>query len=179
MEGFSGLGAGVNNEFEIVKNGVASVFSTAGSAIEEFVTKGTGDIRELSRSIIAEVGKAVAKLILLRVLQSASGLAGGGGISGFLGNTAQSFLTQRATGGPAGPGKPFLVGERGPEIFTPPTAGTVSPLSGAGFTPQVNVQVVNVTDPDEIPRLMQSREGQQAILNTLSRNPQKARAAIG
>lgn len=55
------------------------------------------------------------------------GSSGGGGIGGFL---AQSFgallgLPGRATGGPVSPGRAFLVGESGPEIFVPTSSGRV------------------------------------------------------
>jgi phage-related minor tail protein len=34
----------------------------------------------------------------------------------------------RATGGPVSPGRPFLVGERGPELFVPTSSGSVATL---------------------------------------------------
>ena len=51
---------------------------------------------------------------------------GGGGIARTsIGDRA--YLASRATGGPVTPGQPTLVGEQGPEVFTPHTAGTVTP----------------------------------------------------
>lgn len=51
----------------------------------------------------------------------------GGGIGGFF---AQSFgalfgLPGRASGGPVSPGRAFLVGESGPEIFVPTSSGRI------------------------------------------------------
>ena len=48
-----------------------------------------------------------------------------------------SQLPQRATGGPVTSGKPFLVGERGPELFVPNTNGNIVP----NFSSNVNVNV--------------------------------------
>lgn len=42
-------------------------------------------------------------------------------------------LTGRALGGPVSAGTPYLVGEQGPEVFTPSTSGTIIP-NGAGGT---------------------------------------------
>ena len=44
-----------------------------------------------------------------------------------LSNGAQSLLPARAEGGPVQSGKPYLVGERGPEIVVPAQNGTVIP----------------------------------------------------
>ena len=39
-------------------------------------------------------------------------------------------LPGRATGGPVSPGQPYLVGENGPEMFVPTSAGAVAPNGG-------------------------------------------------
>jgi hypothetical protein len=44
---------------------------------------------------------------------------------------AEPFLDRRARGGPVSSGHPYLVGERGPEVFTPGRAGSVSPSMNA------------------------------------------------
>lgn len=45
----------------------------------------------------------------------------------------------RALGGPVGPNRPYLVGERGPELFVPSTAGAVHAGRGSGATMEVNI----------------------------------------
>ncbi len=56
----------------------------------------------------------------------------------------------RAGGGPVAPGQSFLVGERGPELFTPGAAGSVRPLSASGLT--VNIALPGVSDADSFRR---------------------------
>jgi len=56
----------------------------------------------------------------------------GGGIAGIVGGLLG--LPGRATGGPVSPGRPFLVGERGPEIFVPTSAGRIE--TGTGGRPR-------------------------------------------
>lgn len=52
---------------------------------------------------------------------------------GIQGNLAKSFGGARANGGPVVPGKTYLVGENGPEWFSPGAAGgQITPMGGAG-----------------------------------------------
>ena len=64
----------------------------------------------------------------------------GVGSAGGVGATANDLTRHLANGGSAQRGKSYLVGERGPEIFTPGATGTVSPNHAMGAT---NI-VVNV-----------------------------------
>jgi hypothetical protein len=58
----------------------------------------------------------------------------GGAIASFTGATSYDVPTgTRASGGGVQANKPYLVGERGAEMFTPSTSGTISP-SGGGTT---------------------------------------------
>lgn len=66
-----------------------------------------------------------------------------GGAAGDLFKWFGSFGGARADGGPVRAGRPYLVGERGPEIVVPKTAGTVLPTGtpmGGSSTYQVIVQ---------------------------------------
>jgi len=66
---------------------------------------------------------------------------------------AMRFRGARALGGPVAPGGSYLVGERGPELFTPSSSGNITPnnaLGGANIT--VNV---NGGDPNQILRVLQ------------------------
>lgn len=60
------------------------------------------------------------------------GLGGGGGGGGLLGAIGGLFGGARATGGPVAAGIGYLVGERGPEMFVPNTAGQIVPNGAMG-----------------------------------------------
>ena len=88
------------------------------------------------------------------------------------GNTAavdaMRFRGARALGGPVAGGSTYLVGERGPELFTPGTSGSITPnnaLGGGGNTITVNV---NGGDPNQIVRVLQQyvRQSGPVPLNT-------------
>lgn len=165
---------------------IAGQFTNALDSVVNFANGGAASISDFARSAVADLQRVFLQLLLVNSLKSLATSSFGGGAGGIFGQLATAiggsgvFGGARANGGPVGPGKAFLVGEKGPELFVPPGRGNVIANDAlGGAPPQVNVQVVNVSDPDEIPRAMMSREGQQAILNTISRNPQKSRAAMG
>jgi hypothetical protein len=86
-------------------------------------------------------------------LEYASYLARGaeyGGISEFDALTLAGISGTRANGGPVMGGGTYLVGERGPELFTPLSSGSITPnnaLGGGGANITVNV---NGGDPNQV-----------------------------
>lgn len=88
---------------------------------------GFEDLRKIAFSVI----DSIANQAMTNLLGSI-GLGGGGGSGGSggllnLGTALASIfgLPGRATGGPVSPGRGYLVGERGPELFVPTSAGRV------------------------------------------------------
>jgi len=88
------------------------------------------------------------------------------------GNTAavdaMRFRGARALGGPVAGGSTYLVGERGPELFTPGTSGSITPnnaLGSGGNTITVNV---NGGDPNSIVRALQQYVRQNGSLSLLT-----------
>ena len=71
-----------------------------------------------------------------------------------IGDTSGNFFAApRANGGPVSQGSSYLVGERGPEIFTPSGGGMITPNSAiGGNTITVNVQGA---DPQAVVRALQ------------------------
>lgn len=80
-------------------------------------------------------------------------------------------------GGARQAGSPFLVGEKGPELFTPATAGTVTPnhqLPSGGNTVNFNITTV---DAQSFGALLDTRRGQIVnMINTALNN--KGQAAL-
>jgi hypothetical protein len=74
------------------------------------------------------------------------------------GNTAavdaMRFRGARAMGGPVAGGSTYLVGERGPELFTPGTSGSITPNNALGGGTSITVNV-NGGDPNSIVRALQ------------------------
>jgi hypothetical protein len=67
---------------------------------------------------------------------------------------AMRFRGARALGGPVAPGGSYLVGERGPELFTPSSSGNITPNGAMGGGANITVNV-NGGDPNSIVRALQ------------------------
>jgi len=57
---------------------------------------------------------------------------------------------KREFGGPVSTGRPYLVGERGPELFTPQTAGEIQPNSSGATTVNISINAVDTEGFDEL-----------------------------
>lgn len=84
---------------------------------------------------LGEVASGILKDISSQLLKFALGSFGGGGILGAIGGMF------RADGGPVSAGKPYIVGERGPEVFTPKRTGTIIPNDAMGGSTSIVVNV--------------------------------------
>ena len=136
-------------ELENGAKAFGSVMGNMESALDNFVRTGKLSFKSLARSIIQD-------LIAIQLRASATGLfkslfgmyaSGGFGTGNAFGNAdLGGFL---ADGGSANANTPYVVGERGPELFVPRSSGTVIPnhaLAGAGGTTMVTNNYINAID---------------------------------
>lgn len=77
----------------------------------------------------------------------------------------------RETGGPALPGKTYLVGERGPELFSPAQSNSVASSESRGGRDPVKVIVNNYTDVQ--PEVTERQEGNEKVIEVLIRRVKK------
>jgi lambda family phage tail tape measure protein len=123
-----------------------SVMGNMESALDNFVRTGKLSFKSLARSIIQD-------LIAIQLKASASSLfksfLGGFGFMNDKGGMELSGSLGFADGGNPPVGKASIVGERGPELFVPRTAGTIIPnhaLAGVGGTTMVTNNYINAID---------------------------------
>lgn len=117
------------------------VTSNMESAIDKFVETGKFSFSDFARSVIQDLLKIELKAQATQLLK---GLQSGAG--SFLGS-----IFGFAEGGNPPINKPSIVGENGPELFVPKTAGTVIPnneLSGKSTTPTQTNIVYNINAID-------------------------------
>jgi lambda family phage tail tape measure protein len=124
----------------------SSVMGNMESALDNFVRTGKLSFKSLARSIIQD-------LIAIQLKASASSifktLLGGFGFMNDKGGMEVSGSLGFADGGNPPVGKASIVGERGPELFVPRTAGTIIPnhaLGGMGGTTMVTNNYINAID---------------------------------
>ncbi len=123
-------------------------FSRAGNVLERgllgAVRRGSLGFADLQRTALSVIDSIAAQAI--RGLGGGGSSSGGGGIGGLLGLGTSLLgaalgLPGRATGGPVAPGRGYLVGERGPELFVPTSAGRIETGNGGGGTRDVRVAI--------------------------------------
>lgn len=122
---------------------IEDAFATAGQSIQSSLAsaayRGELSMKKLTQSLLRDLRRFAIDSLVRQPVQNLltnvlSGAFGGG----------------RANGGVVAPGQSFLVGERGPELFTPAGAGTVSPINGGGMV--VNISLPGVTDVQSFQR---------------------------
>jgi len=116
--------------FELTQDAITQTWGKIGSAIDDMVDNGKSSFSDLADSILKDLAKMIIKAYIFKAL------TGLGGSLGF----DMSFLEGKATGGPVDGKTPYMVGERGPELFVPQGAGNIIPnhrlQSGGGSSTQ-------------------------------------------
>ena len=126
------LGSSVNRAGALIENALGRAIRTGKFGFE--------DLKRVGLSVLAEIASAAVR----------SAVGGGGqngGQSGgllALGLSALGSLLGgspgRATGGPVSPGRAYMVGERGPELFVPTSSGTVvAPRQGGARDVRISI----------------------------------------
>lgn len=154
----SGLGTGAERAGRLIESGLARAIRSG--------RFGFDDLRATALSSLNEIAAATVRTGLSALL---GGGSGGGIVS--LGSALIGALTGlpgRATGGPVSPGRAYLVGERGPEMFVPTASGMVAPTGGG--VREVRVSIAINAPPDTAPAMLarSSRQVARAVRAALS-----------
>jgi len=126
---------------KLAEEATLGLFSKMNDAITQLVTTG--------KTSFADLAKSFGQMILQMVLKQQAAKAA---------TAATGFLTDlfgglfKAEGGPVKGNQPYIVGEKGPELFVPPSAGKIIPNnqmgskavgSGAISAPITNTYITN------------------------------------
>jgi hypothetical protein len=127
---------------------------------------GFDDLAKIGVKALDEIARAAIGIAFPAI--GSGGGGGGGGLLSLLGGLLG--LPGRATGGPVSPGRPYWVGERGPELFVPTSAGQVAPASGPGGGRDVRVSITVNAAADAAPRALaqSSRQVARAVRAALA-----------
>jgi hypothetical protein len=158
----SGLQARLQKELDrigaVLREGFKDILGGIGEDLGNLLSgKGFGqEIFQVMGSLISQIGKAlisygIVKSELDKIL-GAGGLAIPGGVAiaaGVLAIAAgqlikNSQVKARAVGGPVDRNSPYLVGERGPELFVPSNSGKIIPNNSLGSIQGSAMQMVKV-----------------------------------
>ncbi len=115
------FGAGVERAGQVLESTLSRAIRTGKFGFE--------DLKRVALSVLAEIATST-------ISAGFGGSKGSGQGAGGLVNAGLQILGAflgapgRATGGPVSPGRPYVVGERGPELFVPTSSGIVQPSGG-------------------------------------------------
>jgi hypothetical protein len=143
-----GIGSAFANSFK----GVASGAMTAQEALSAFFQTVADRFLDMAAQIIAKWIEMTILNSALRLFPGGTLFTGAGPVSGAAafsgagigsaGFSLPPLIPMRAAGGPVMAGSPYIVGERGPELFVPGRSGGIVPNDSLGMG-SANV-VVNV-----------------------------------
>ena len=120
-----------------IQQAVERSFNAVSGTIARAALSGQDSISQLTASVLADFDRIAASQFIVKPIESiATSLAG----------SLLSVAGARATGGPVMPGSSYLVGENGPELFTPSGSGQIT--SNAALTSRGASVTVNITTPD-------------------------------
>jgi phage-related minor tail protein len=129
-----------------------TVFGALSASIDNFVRTGKLSFKDLTVSVIQNMLAMEMKLQAMKLLRGLFASFGGTGSTyNASGGIAEHVFNpqKRANGGPVESGMPYMVGERGPELIIPRSAGTVIPnnqMGMMGATTNVTNNYINAID---------------------------------
>lgn len=140
------------DSFKNIKDVQTTVWNNMSSAIDNFVRTGKLSMKDFARSVIQDLIAIQMKAQAISILRMMFG-----GFNSMLGyNEATSFASTAdqgwlgfAEGGSPPVNRPSIVGEKGPELFIPRTAGTIVPnnkMGSIGSTTNVTNNYINAID---------------------------------
>lgn len=178
----AGFTKDINDMRKVVDTNLLDGFGKAGDVLERGIAGairsgnlGFDDLKRVAFSAFDQIASQAIQLGLDEIFGGSSGKSNGS-VAGVLGGLVGSVLglPGRATGGPVSPGRGYVVGERGPELFVPTSAGRVEPslggafASGAGRDVRVSISLPTARGGDA-PRALQrsSRQVASAVRRAL------------
>lgn len=135
-----------------IDQAVTRSFTSVANTIARATSSGRDSMAQLTAAIMADFDRIAATQFIAKPIESlVSSLAG----------SLLPVAGARAAGGPVAGGMSYLVGENGPELFTPAGSGQITP--GAALSPARPQVTVNIQTQDA-PSFLKSRSQVAALM---------------
>ncbi|HEY0267017.1 MAG TPA: phage tail tape measure C-terminal domain-containing protein [Rhizomicrobium sp.] len=128
----------VTSATSAIESAVTRSFNSVSSTIARAALSGKDSISQLTDSVLADFDRIAVSQFIVKPVESLVTSAVG---------SLLPVAGARAVGGPVAPGGSYLVGENGPELFTPAGNGDITSNAALGAARGANV-TVNITTPD-------------------------------
>jgi len=197
MDGLKNIREKAMNVGGQISSAMQNAFSGMEDALVSFVMTGKADFKSLANSIISDLIRIQIRSMLGGMfgggggfnILSLLGMGGGGGPFSFGAGGYTGMGPFMAKGGPVSANSPYIVGEKGPELFMPGSSGSIVPnnrLGGGSDGVTIN-QTINIstgvqqTVRAEIQQLLPqiSNAAKNAVLDSKRRGGQFANAFGG
>ena len=142
-----GFAADIDRMRTSLDTGLLDGFAKAGDVLERgllsAIRKGSLGFDDLQKVAMRALDQIASQALQLG-LDQIFGSGGGGGLLGLVGGGLNALfgLPGRETGGLVSPARPYIVGERGPELFVPDSAGRID--TGRGSSADARTVKVNI-----------------------------------
>ncbi|HEV2816064.1 MAG TPA: tail tape measure protein [Allosphingosinicella sp.] len=145
--------------------GAARAGAVLENALVRAVRTGKLGFEDLKRVALA----AMADIAAAAIRGGIGAILGGGkgGLAASLG--ALIGAPGKAIGGPVTPGRAYLVGERGPELFVPTASGRVEPARAAGRDIRISITIQSPAGGEARALAQSSRQLARAVRRALIR----------
>lgn len=143
------------------------------NALARAITSGkTGfeDLKKIAVSALEQIAAASLKSLFQPSGSSSASDGLLGSLSGLLGGLLGP--PGRATGGPVSGGRPYMVGENGPELFVPASSGRIERAGSASRGVQVSIAVTTPTPSDPQALRQSSTQLARAVRSAIRRGGQ-------
>ena len=164
--------------YNLLSDSLTSVFQGIGDAWIDYLQTGEFAFEDFASNIIGDLARILQQAL---ITQAVTALLGGAptAVTGQQIGGAQFALGFRADGGPVSSGQPYMVGERGPELFVPKQAGSVVPNEALGGGGPINLTVVNQIGKEEFVKVIDERvespDGASKMLGGLNKKKTQAK----
>ena len=135
LEGLQTPLRSITNEATELADSIGASFGNAFQGLVTGTMNFKNAFRTMTNSIISELMRIY---VTEQIVKS---------ISGFFKSVFAAPLPGKAIGGPVQAGTPYMVGERGPEMFVPSRSGSIVPNNALGGGMTINVDARGASDP--------------------------------
>lgn len=147
-------------------NIIVKGFKDAEDALLDFVQTGDLNFKKMVDNMIKELIRLQIRMTIIKPFFDAFETAGGFGKGGLMAGFGALFGGGKADGGAVKGGTPYLVGEKGAELFVPNTSGqiitnqnTEAMMAGQGQGVNINFSI-QATDAAGVDEIIASRKNQ-------------------
>lgn len=137
-------------QFFILESLAESAAQNMQSAFADFLFDPfTNGLKGMLKGFVDMIRRMIAQIAASMILTKFfSWMSSVGGFWGQVGTAAVAALKPKAMGGPVMRGEPYMVGERGPELFVPGSNGSIVPndkMGGTTIAPVYNIDARGAT----------------------------------